>query len=361
MIHTHGGSFEEIGEQDEMQGARRVATETYLADRRGSEHRATQQIACASIYSELPKPLAVAIMGPTASGKTAAALHIARHIPSEIISVDSALVYRDMDVGTAKPSPDELAAVPHHLIDIIDPSQAYSVAHFRDDAIRLVAEIVARGKLPLLVGGTMMYFKGLMGGLDDLPQADAEIRARLDAEAAKIGWPAMHSKLATLDEETAARLKPNDAQRIQRALEIIELSGKPMSQLLAQHPQVEVPFDLLPIALEPSDRSVLHKRIAARFDAMLEGDALLLEVERLRARGDLHLGLPSMRCVGYRQTWEYLDGQFDQKTLREKGIAATRQLAKRQLTWLRAMPDRIVVDCLDSGAPDIVLQHIRNN
>lgn len=304
------------------------------------------------------KPLAIAIMGPTASGKTAAALHIARHIPSEIISVDSALVYRSMNIGTAKPSAEELASVPHHLIDIIDPAQSYSVAQFREDAIRLVAEIAARGKLPLLVGGTMMYFKGLMGGLDELPPANQAIRARLDAEAAQIGWPAMHDRLASLDPETAARLKPNDSQRIQRALEIIELSGQPMSSLLALRPQTELPFDLLPIALEPNDRSVLHQRIAARFDAMLEGGALLNEVQKLRARGDLHLGLPSMRCVGYRQTWEYLDGQFDQKTMREKGIVATRQLAKRQLTWLRAMPDRIVVNCLDINALEIILQRV---
>ena len=305
------------------------------------------------------KPLAVAIMGPTASGKTAAALAIARHIPCEIISVDSALVYRGMDIGTAKPSEAELATVPHHLIDIIDPAQAYSVAQFRDDAIRLIADIAMRGKLPLLVGGTMLYFKSLMRGLDDLPPANPEIRARLDNEAAQFGWPAMHEKLAALDPPTADRLKPNDAQRIQRALEIIELSGQPMSQLLAKNPPAELPFALLPIALEPSDRSVLHQRIAARFDAMLGGGALISEVESLRARGDLHLGLPSMRCVGYRQTGEYLDGNFDLTTLREKGIAATRQLAKRQLTWLRGMPDRIVVDCLDAAAPDTVLRHIQ--
>jgi tRNA dimethylallyltransferase len=305
------------------------------------------------------KPMAVAIMGPTASGKTAAALKVARHIPCEIISVDSALVYRGMDIGTAKPSAEELASVPHHLIDLIDPIQSYSVAQFRKDATRLVAEISSRDKLPLLVGGTMLYFKGLMGGLDDLPSANPDVRARLDQEAAKIGWPAMHEKLSQLDAQTAARLKPNDAQRIQRALEIIELSGQPMSQLLAKRPQAETPFELLPIALEPSDRSLLHARIAQRFDAMLAGGALVREVEDLRNRGDLHLGLPSMRCVGYRQTWEYLDGNFDQKTLRDKGIAATRQLAKRQLTWLRAMPDRIVVDCLGPSAPDLVLQHIQ--
>ena len=305
------------------------------------------------------KPLAVAIMGPTASGKTAAALLIAQHIPCEIISVDSALVYRGMDIGTAKPNAAELAAVPHHLIDIIDPSQAYSAAQFRADAQRLVMGIIGRGKLPLLVGGTMLYFKSLMNGLDDLPPADPAIRARLDAEAAAIGWPGMHAKLAQLDPPTAERLKPNDAQRIQRALEIIELSRQPMSQLLAQQPQAELPFELLPIALEPSDRSVLHQRIADRFDAMLAGGALLDEVQRLRQRGDLHLGLPSMRCVGYRRAGEYNDGPFDLKTLRDKGIAATRQLAKRQLTWLRAMPDRIVIDCLAPDAAQTALAHIQ--
>lgn len=306
------------------------------------------------------KPLAVAIMGPTASGKTAAALEIARHIPSEIISVDSALVYRNMDIGTAKPTAEERAAVPHHLIDILDPLEAYSAMQFRQDALRLVDEIGQRGKLPLLVGGTMLYFKALRDGLDDLPEADPDVRARLDEEAARVGMPAMHAKLATLDPETAARLKPNDSQRIQRALEIIELTGKPMSQLLAKAPKTPLPFDILAISLEPSDRSVLHARIAMRFDAMLKDGGLIHEVETLRARGDLHLGLPSMRCVGYRQAWEYLDGECDFATMREKGIAATRQLAKRQITWLRSMPDRVVVDCLAPDAAGQVLHLVRD-
>ncbi|MGV8893351.1 MAG: tRNA (adenosine(37)-N6)-dimethylallyltransferase MiaA [Burkholderiaceae bacterium] len=307
------------------------------------------------------KPLAVAIMGPTASGKTAMALEIARRIPSEIISVDSALVYRGMDIGTAKPSAAELAAAPHHLIDIIDPLDAYSAAQFCKDALRLCAEIRARGKLPLLVGGTMMYFKALIDGLDDLPAADPALRVQLEREAAETGTPAMHARLAQLDPVTAERLKPNDAQRIQRALEIIALSGQPMSQLLALRPKTELPFTLLPLALEPSDRSVLHQRIASRFAAMLQGGPghnLLDEVITLRARGDLHLGLPSMRCVGYRQAWEYLDGQYDLPTLREKGIIATRQLAKRQLTWLRAMPQRIALDCLNPNAINQALLHI---
>lgn len=307
------------------------------------------------------KPLAIAIMGPTASGKTAAALEVARHIPAEIISVDSALVYRGMDVGTAKPSAAERASVAHHLIDIIDPSDSYSAMQFRRDALRLVEEIRARGNLPLLVGGTMLYFKALRDGLDVLPEADAEIRAQLDEEAARIGMPAMHARLAALDPETAARLKPNDSQRIQRALEIIQLTGQPMSELLAKAPKTELPFDLLPISLEPSDRSVLHARIATRFHAMLDdtGGGLLQEVKALRARGDLHPGLPSIRCVGYRQAWEYLDGAYDRHTLIEKGIAATRQLAKRQLTWLRSMPERIVVDCISPDSTAMVLENVK--
>ncbi|WP_151448495.1 tRNA (adenosine(37)-N6)-dimethylallyltransferase MiaA [Lacisediminimonas profundi] len=306
-------------------------------------------------------PLAVAIMGPTASGKTAAALAVAREIPCEIISVDSALVYRGMDIGTAKPTPEERALVPHHLIDILDPSESYSVRQFRDDALRLIGEILARGRLPLLVGGTMLYFKGLRDGLDELPQADPAIRARLDAEAAQQGVPALHARLASLDPVTAARLDPNDSQRIQRALEIIELSGQPMSALLARASHAPLPFELLPISLEPSDRAVLHARIAARFDAMLAdtGHGLLAEVAALRARGDLSPNLPSMRCVGYRQAWEYLDGAIDLATMRDKGIAATRQLCKRQLTWLRSMPDRKVIDCLAPDAAEQVLAAIR--
>ena len=295
------------------------------------------------------KPMAVAIMGPTASGKTAAALAIARTRPVEIISVDSALVYRGMDIGTAKPTAEELAAVPHHLIDIIDPLDAYSVAQFRADAIRLVGEIAARGALPLLVGGTMMYFKGLTDSLDDLPTADQALRAQIDAEAARIGWPGMHARLRTLDPVTAERLKPNDAQRINRALEIIALTGKPMSELLGKREKPELPFALVSFALEPSDRAVLHRRIALRFDQMLgerDDEGLVAEVARLRARGDLSPSLPSIRCVGYRQTWDYLDGKIDRAGLRELGIIATRQLAKRQITWLRAMPERIVIDCL---------------
>ncbi|MFZ6815510.1 tRNA (adenosine(37)-N6)-dimethylallyltransferase MiaA [Undibacterium sp. Rencai35W] len=298
----------------------------------------------------------IAIMGPTASGKTAAALEIARHIPAEIISVDSALVYREMDIGTAKPSAAELASAPHHLIDIIDPADAYSVAQFLIDTRRLVDEIAARGKLPLLVGGTMMYFKALINGLDDLPAADQALRAELDAEAARDGTPALHARLATLDPITAARLKPNDSQRIQRALEIIALTGQPMSELLAQQPKAEMPFEMLSLSLEPSDRAILHQRIARRFDIMLE-QGFLDEVRHLRARGDLHPDLPSMRCVGYRQAWEYLDGTCDLNDMRERGIIATRQLAKRQLTWLRSIPERTVIDCLGKNPTETLLQH----
>lgn len=306
------------------------------------------------------KPLAVAIMGPTASGKTAAALHIAQHLPCEIISVDSALVYRGMDIGSAKPSLEERAAVPHHLIDILDPTESYSVMQFRENALRLVTEIQARGNLPLLVGGTMLYFKGLRDGLDALPQADPALRAELDAEIALHGAPALHARLAALDPVTAARLKPNDTQRLQRAMEIIALTGQPMSALLAKAAKVELPFGLLSFALEPSDRSVLHQRITDRFDQMLNArPGLLEEVKILRARGDLHTGLPSMRCVGYRQAWDYLEGEGDLASMREKGIIATRQLAKRQLTWLRSMNDRISVDCLAPDAAGQILGQVK--
>jgi tRNA dimethylallyltransferase len=300
----------------------------------------------------------ISIMGPTASGKTAAALAIAREVPAEIISVDSALVYRGMNIGTAKPNAQELAAAPHHLIDIIDPSQAYSVAQFLTDTRRLVREIQSRNKLPILVGGTMMYFKALMNGIDDLPAGDATIRAELDEEALRIGVPGMHARLATIDPMTAARLKPNDSQRVQRALEIYALTGKPMSSLIAQQPKAAPAFDLLALSLEPFDRSKLHARIALRFDMMLE-QGFLDEVRHLRARGDLHPDLPSIRCVGYRQAWEHLDGEIDLVEMRERGIIATRQLAKRQLTWLRSIPERIIIDCNQSNATNEILRHAR--
>ena len=311
--------------------------------------------AVSDVVNNSPVARAVALMGPTASGKTAAALAIARALPCEIISVDSALVYREMDIGTAKPNAEELASAPHHLIDIIDPRDAYSVAQFRKDAARLVQEIHARGRLPLLVGGTMMYFNALRNGLDDLPGADPALRQQLDEEAARIGVPGLHARLASVDPVTAERLAPNDSQRIQRALEIWHLTGKPMSALLAQQGPREPDFPMLAISLEPEDRAALHARIALRFDQML-AQGFIEEVEKLRARGDLHLDLPSIRCVGYRQAWEYLDGAYNYETMRERGIIATRQLAKRQITWLRSMPDREVVDGLQAGAQETILK-----
>ena len=302
------------------------------------------------------KPLVVAIMGPTASGKTAAALAIAKSIPCEIISVDSALIYRGMDIGTAKPSDEERSQVPHHLIDILDPSLSYSVKQFRDDALRLIADIQARSKLPLLVGGTMLYFKALRDGLDDLPSADLALRSQLDMEITRHGTAALHARLRELDPITAERLNPNDTQRVQRAMEIILLSGQPMSSQLDKADKPELPFELMSLALEPSDRKVLHERIAQRFDVMLSAKpGLIEETAALKQRSDLHIGLPSIRCVGYRQAWDYLDGKINRDNLREMGIAATRQLAKRQLTWLRSMHDRHVIDCLSSNPTEQIL------
>ena len=302
------------------------------------------------------KPLVVAIMGPTASGKTAAALAIAKSIPCEIISVDSALIYRGMDIGTAKPSDEERSQVPHHLIDILDPSISYSVKQFRDDALRLIADIQARSKLPLLVGGTMLYFKALRDGLDDLPSADLALRSQLDMEITRHGTAALHARLRELDPITAERLNPNDTQRVQRAMEIILLSGQPMSSQLDKADKPELPFELMSLALEPSDRKVLHERIANRFDIMLSAKpGLIEETAALKQRSDLHIGLPSIRCVGYRQAWDYLDGKINRDNLREMGIAATRQLAKRQLTWLRSMHDRHVIDCLSSNPTEQIL------
>ncbi|MCX7258400.1 MAG: tRNA (adenosine(37)-N6)-dimethylallyltransferase MiaA [Polaromonas sp.] len=339
----------------------------------------------------------IALAGPTASGKTAAALAIASRWPTEIISVDSALVYRSMDIGTAKPSAAELAAAPHHLIDIRDPLNAYSAAEFVQDAQRLIGEIQARGKLPLLVGGTMLYFKALFDGLDDMPPADPAIRAAIAEEAAAQGWPALHAALAQVDPVTAARLAPNDSQRISRALEVFRASGQPLS-FFHQRKAAPAPQAMPLISLEPLERAWLHGRIARRFDAMLAA-GFIDEVKTLRQRGDLHPDLPSMRCVGYRQAWEALDAQEALETaaaggtvtatvnaaatattadetaatgvndkprkphgkpaptalseLRDKGVFATRQLAKRQITWLRSMPQREVVAC---DAPDALEQ-----
>jgi tRNA dimethylallyltransferase len=307
-------------------------------------------------------PPAIFLMGPTASGKTALAVGLVERFPLEIISVDSALVYCGMDIGTAKPDAATLARAPHHLLDIRDPGEAYSAAAFRDDALALMADITARGRVPLLVGGTMLYFRALLQGLDDLPRADAALRKQLEAEAAEHGWPALHAELAKIDPATAARLAPNDSQRIGRALEIFRLSGKPMSALL-DRAQAELPYRLLQLALIPSDRAVLHQRIAVRFDAML-AEGLLDEVKALRQAFALTADLPAMRAVGYRQAWAHLEGGINLEALREQGIAATRQLAKRQLTWLRSWPDAVVLDCLaddlEAQATALVARHLRS-
>jgi len=301
-------------------------------------------------------PRYLALAGPTASGKTAAALAIARQRPLEIVSVDSALVYRGMDIGTAKPSAAELAEVPHHLIDIRDPGESYSAAAFVADARRLIGEIAARGRLPLLVGGTMLYLKALAQGIDAMPPADPALRQAIEAEAAALGWPGMHARLAEVDPRSAARLAPNDSQRIQRALEVWRISGIALSDFHAAAPAEGAGLaPALLLSLEPSERGWLHQRIEQRFDAMLDA-GFIAEVQGLRDRGDLRPDLPSMRCVGYRQAWEALDGDWPMAELRERGIAATRQLAKRQMTWLRSMPQRRVVP---AEAPDALDQVLR--
>jgi tRNA dimethylallyltransferase len=292
---------------------------------------------------------AVFLLGPTASGKTAVALDLSRRFPAEIVSVDSAQVYRGMDVGTAKPALVERERVPHHLIDIADPDEPYSAGRFRDDALRLIAEIGARGKIPILAGGTMLYFRTLTRGLADLPGAHPGIRRELDARAAKSGWPALHAELARVDPATAARLEPTDSQRIQRALEVHRLTGRALSALHAEGSAVAPAIDALKISLEPSDRAVLHERIATRFRGMLAA-GLLEELTGLRQRHALKSTTPSMRAVGYRQAWDTLEGEAPLSTLEERGIAATRQLAKRQLTWLRAMDGLARLDCLRADA-----------
>ena len=297
-----------------------------------------------------PRPKAILLMGPTASGKTAAALELARHFPIELISVDSAQVFVDMNVGTAKPDAATLAAFPHHLIDLITPEEAYSAARFRNDALACMADIVRRGRIPLLVGGTMLYYKALLEGLAELPAADPAIRAEIDALAATHGWPAVHAELARVDPETARRLHPTDSQRLQRALEIYRLSGIPMSALLAQGEKQTPAYDYLALGLLPSDRAVLHTRIAARFDEML-AQGLEDEVSALRQRYRLSLELPSMRCVGYRQVWEAQDGRIPRGELRDRGIYATRQLAKRQLTWMK---NTLRPELFDSLSTDVL-------
>ncbi|WP_445228107.1 tRNA (adenosine(37)-N6)-dimethylallyltransferase MiaA [Comamonas sp. MYb21] len=327
-----------------------------------------------TVPSAASSPLCLGLAGPTASGKTGAAIALAQQLgaarPVEIISVDSALIYRGMDIGSAKPSVQEQAGIPHHLLDIRDPLDAYSAAEFVRDALALVAQIHARGGISLLVGGTMLYFKALMDGIDDMPAADPAVRAQLDAEAALHGWPHMHGLLAQVDPVTAQRLAPGDSQRVQRALEVWRISGQPLSHFHAQQKRPSPLLQLAPsfqlFSLEPSDRAWLHARIALRYDQML-AQGFLAEVQQLRARGDLQLNLPSMRCVGYRQMWEMLDRCAQQgiavqtesdvppalwAEMREQGIAATRQLAKRQITWLRSMPARQAIACDAPGALD---------
>lgn len=305
-------------------------------------------------------PALLCLAGPTASGKSAIAKAIAERWPTEIINVDSATIYRGMDIGTAKPSTAEQKALRHHLLDIRDPSESYSAAAFRRDALQCVADIRARGNLPLLVGGTMLYFKALRDGLNDLPEADQETRLALEEQALQIGWPGMHAELAKIDPATAARLSPNDSQRIGRALEIFRLSGQPMSELIGQKNPADMPVTCTTIALEPNDRSVLHARISERFDQMLEM-GLVQEVTKLHGTPGLHPGLPSVRCVGYRQLWSMLDGELSLAQAREQSIAATRQLAKRQLTWLRSLPGRQVVDSLSPHVLDEVLGLIQHS
>ena len=302
---------------------------------------------------------AIALVGPTASGKTAAALALAHSLQSqggaEIISIDSALVYRGMDIGTAKPSREELVAVPHHLIDTLDPLQSYSAAEFAKDATRLIRDIRARGKTPLLVGGTMLYLKALLEGLNDIPAADTQVRAQIHQQAEQLGWPALHAWLAQVDPQTAARLAPGDSQRIGRALEVWTATGQTLSSF-HQNAKANAPDWHIPIiSLEPTDRAWLHQRIALRFEQMMAA-GFMDEVKALRARGDLHPDLPSMRCVGYRQAWEGLDAGWTEAEILERGIFATRQLAKRQITWLRSMPGRVVVDAQAGDAVEQVKQ-----
>lgn len=295
-------------------------------------------------------PPAIFLMGPTASGKTALALELVKNHDCEIISVDSALVYKGMDIGTAKPDASMQAQAPHRLIDLIDPAEAYSAANFREDALREMADITAAGKVPLLVGGTMMYFKFLRDGAADLPKADEAIRQQLLEEGLEKGWPAMHERLAGIDPESARRLKPMDSQRIQRALEVYLISGKTLTEYWAEQQTEPLPYHVVNLAVCPSERKRLHERIAERFRIMV-ADGFIDEVKALRARGDLDKNMPSIRCVGYRQAWDYLDGEYDFDEMIERGIIATRQLAKRQITWLRSWPD---LHWLDTDDPDIV-------
>ncbi|MGR6871453.1 tRNA (adenosine(37)-N6)-dimethylallyltransferase MiaA [Pseudomonas sp. HK3] len=300
--------------------------------------------------SQSPLPPAIFIMGPTASGKTALACALYDELPCELISVDSALVYKDMNIGTAKPTTAELAQYPHHLIDIRDPSEPYSAADFREDVLTCMAQVTARGNMPVLVGGTMLYFKFLLEGAADLPEADDAVRKQIEDEAAEMGWPAIHEKLAQVDPESAARLNPNDPQRVQRALEVYRLTGKTLTEHWAQQQQKSIPYQVVQFAICPKERKTLHERIEMRFEQMLK-DGFVDEVRTLYQRGDLHESLPAIRAVGYRQVWEYLDGQLSYDEMIFKGVVATRQLAKRQVTWLRGWKN---LNWLESEDPNLV-------
>lgn len=300
--------------------------------------------------SQTPLPPAIFIMGPTASGKTALACALYDELPCELISVDSALVYKDMNIGTAKPTAQELAQYPHHLIDIRDPSEPYSAADFREDVLRVMADVTARGNIPVLVGGTMLYFKFLLEGAADLPEADETVRKQIEEEALEKGWPAIHEQLAQVDPESAARLNPNDPQRVQRALEVYRVTGKTLTELWAQQQQKSIPYQVVQFAICPKERKTLHERIEQRFEQMLK-DGFVDEVRALYQRDDLHENLPAIRAVGYRQVWEYLDGQLSYDDMIFKGVVATRQLAKRQVTWLRSWEN---LHWLESEDPKLV-------
>jgi tRNA dimethylallyltransferase len=300
------------------------------------------------------KPLAIFLMGPTASGKTDLAIQLRQQLPVEVISVDSALIYRGMDIGTAKPSKAEQALAPHRLIDICDPAESYSAANFRTDALREMQEISAQGKIPLLVGGTMLYYKALLEGLSPLPSADEKVRSEIEAKAALIGWGGLHQELSKIDPISAQRINPNDSQRINRALEVFYLTGKTLTELTAQKGEA-LPYDILQFAIAPEQREVLHRRIEQRFHKMIEL-GFQQEVEKLYRRPDLNENLPSIRCVGYRQMWEYLRGDYDHDEMVFRGICATRQLAKRQITWLRGWTSPI--QWLDSLQPAQALEKV---
>jgi tRNA dimethylallyltransferase len=299
-------------------------------------------------------------MGPTASGKTDLAVELVRRLPVEIISVDSAMVFRGMDIGTAKPDTQTLTEAPHRLIDILDPAEAYSAARFREDALQHMAEITAAGKIPLLVGGTMLYYRALQQGLATLPEADPAVRARLEAEAQEKGWQALHDRLARVDPPSAERIHPNDPQRLQRALEVYELSGQPLSELWRQQQGNALPYRLVKLVVAPDDRADLHERIALRFELMLQ-QGLIEEVEALYRRGDLSPDLPSIRCVGYRQVWQYLAGELSREGMSERGIVATRQLAKRQFTWLRSEENLRWFATFDDRLVEKVLKFLDDN